>query len=249
MEADNTIYYKEGSRCVLLLHGYVGSIQEVGRTARAIRKAGYSVYSFNLARHGTDVVGDLFHVHPDEWVQQVDEAIQFLESEGFKQIAIMGLSLGGILAMNASLNHPNHFSAIGAFNCPCIDGLDPTPIRDYITFAIRRILTHRKWTTEDIRNEINALTPLMNEQISAIDKLIKHVRDHLTEIDTPFYIAKSEQDELINPTSQDDLAKRLVNANVHLDSFENGKHVITTSPAFREFQQNLTEYLDTLKWT
>src|SRR5699024_2721597 len=193
-DSKDTIYYQEGPRCVLLLHGFVGSIQEIGRTARALRKAGYSVYAFNLAGHGTKPVGDLFEVHPNEWIQQVDEAIQFLEDEGYEQIAIMGLSLGGILALNAAQKYPNHFTGIGAFNSPCINGLDPTPIRRYITSSIRRILSHRKWYDEDIQQEVESLTPLMNQQIEQIDELIIGVRDNLPKVTTPTYIAKSIQD-------------------------------------------------------
>ncbi|HJG47349.1 MAG TPA: alpha/beta fold hydrolase [Facklamia tabacinasalis] len=247
-DSKDTIYYQEGPRCVLLLHGFVGSIQEIGRTARALRKAGYSVYAFNLAGHGTKPVGDLFEVHPNEWIQQVDEAIQFLEDEGYEQIAIMGLSLGGILALNAAQKYPNHFTGIGAFNSPCINGLDPTPIRRYITSSIRRILSHRKWSDEDIQQEVESLTPLMNQQIEQIDELIIGVRDNLPKVTTPTYIAKSIQDELIDPKTQDDIASKLTHATVHLDSFQDGRHVITTSPAFRDFQEALIDYLDQLAW-
>lgn len=248
-KSNDTIYYQEGPRCILLLHGFVGSIQEIGRTARALRKAGYSVYAFNLAGHGTKPVGDLFDIHPSEWIQQIDEAIQFLEEEGYKRIAIMGLSLGGILALNATQKFPNRFVGVGAFNSPCINGLDPTPIRKYISASIKRILSHRKWSDTEIQKEIDKLTPLMNQQIDQIDELIIGVRNDLPEITTPVYIAKSIKDELIDPKTQDAIASKLINTDVQLDSFQDGKHVITTSPAFCEFQEALIDYLNHLNWT
>lgn len=248
VHSEDTIYYQEGSQCILLLHGYFGSIQEIGRTARALRKAGYSVYAFNLAGHGTHSVRDVFNIQSNTWIQQVDEAVSFLEEEGFDRIAIMGLSLGGILALNAVQTNPQHFAAVGVFNSPCINGLDPTPIRHYTIQAIRRILSHRKWSDLAIEAEIERIGHALDEQIKDIDTLIQKVRQQLSEIQLPVYIAKSLQDELINPATQDELARELTRAEVHLDSFENGTHVITTSRAFRDFQEALIDYLNQLEW-
>lgn len=248
VHSEDTIYYQEGPQCILLLHGYFGSIQEIGRTARALRKAGYSVYAFNLARHGTHSARDIFNIQSNTWIQQVDEAVRFLEEEGFNQIAIMGLSLGGILALNAVQENPQHFTAVGVFNSPCINGLDPTPIRQYTIQAIRRILSHRKWSDLAIEAEVEQIGHELDEQIKDIDTLIRKVRHKLSEIHLPVYIAKSLQDELINPATQDELARELTQAEVHLDSFEHGTHVITTSRAFRDFQDALINYLDQLEW-
>lgn len=248
VHSEDIIYYKEGPQCILLLHGYFGSVQEIGRTARALRKAGYSVYAFNLAGHGTHSIEDVFNIHPTAWIQQVEEAVSFLEEEGFDHIAIMGLSLGGILALNAVQTYPQRFKAAGVFNSPCINGLDPTPIRQYTIHGIRRILTHRKWSDQAIEAEIKQIGHAIDEQIKDIDELIRNVRHKLSEIQLPVYIAKSLQDELINPATQDELARELTRADVHLDSFENGTHVITTSRAFRDFQEALIDYLDQLEW-
>lgn len=242
----DSLYYKAGPDCIILVHGYIGSIQEVRRTARALNKASYSVFAFNLAGHGTDEVGDIFRINPNQWIEQVREAVNFIEAEGYQSISIVGISLGGILAINESIQRPNFFHTIGAFNSPIIDGLQPTPIKNYTIKALRRILNHRKWSEEAIEEKIQETNDIMDQQIKQIDDFIENVRNKLDTIEGRVYIAKSEEDELIDPESQDELARRLTKADIELDSFENCRHVITTGPDFRVFQDHLIEYMNSI---
>ncbi|XJS10598.1 alpha/beta hydrolase [Aerococcaceae bacterium WGS1372] len=241
---EDTLHYQNGPHCIILLHGYIGSIQEVRRTARALQKANYSVYAFNLIGHGTKEVSDIFEVDPFQWIQQLNDHIIYVEAFGYDSISIMGISLGGVLALNAAIHKPRFFRAVGAFNSPIIEGLKPTPIKSYTFKAMERILTHRKWPEDAIHEKIQDSYEKMDIQISKIDRIIQSIEDRLENIEGKVYIAKSEQDELIDPYSQNILVERLVNADVYLDSFENCKHVITTGPDFKVFQEHLIAYLD-----
>lgn len=247
MQEQNSIYYQNSTRCVLLLHGYLGTAHELHRTARALNKADYSVYAINLAGHGTEDISDVFEIHPEEWISQIKEALIFLEKEGYKQIAIMGISLGGILALYFNTLMPNSFVCTGAFNAPFF-GLSNSPIETYVKDGIRRILSFHKWDNREIEQKIEEITPKMNQQRQAIEVLTSTVRGRADNITGHVYIAKSEDDELIDPADQDALARQLVNAEVHLSSFPTGRHVITTGPMYKEFQTSLIQYLNSLNW-
>ncbi len=85
----------------MLLHAYSGSPNDVRMLARFLEKADYTVYAPLFKGHGTMEPYDILQEKAESWWADTKKAIHFLQSEQFSDIAVLGLSMGGIFAVRA----------------------------------------------------------------------------------------------------------------------------------------------------
>ncbi|MGE9641735.1 alpha/beta hydrolase, partial [Escherichia coli] len=69
--------------------------------ARFLEKADYTVYAPLFKGHGTMEPYDILQEKAESWWADTKKAIHFLQSEQFSDIAVLGLSMGGIFAVRA----------------------------------------------------------------------------------------------------------------------------------------------------
>ncbi|HOA23091.1 MAG TPA: alpha/beta fold hydrolase [Aggregatilineales bacterium] len=91
-------FFYPGNRIgCLTLHGMTGTPFEVRWLGQHLNQQGWTVYGPRLAGHGT-TPDDLKHVHWREWVADVMAGYELLRQH-CDQIFVMGLSMGGALAL------------------------------------------------------------------------------------------------------------------------------------------------------
>lgn len=91
--------YLEGQngKAVLVIHGYTGYPGEFYETARALNDEGYTVSLPRLPGHGTSR-DDFYTTGWKDWLGHVEKAYRELE-ENFDSPSLVGLSMGGVLAL------------------------------------------------------------------------------------------------------------------------------------------------------
>ena len=109
------LFFPKGSKAILLLHAYTGSYNDVRMLARMLESKGYTVYAPLFTGHGTKNPADILAQHPSTWWEDTTQALTFLRNLGYQQIAVFGLSMGGLYAM-AALQEEN---VIGGENFVC----------------------------------------------------------------------------------------------------------------------------------
>src|SRR5690625_1262738 len=90
--------FEAGPRAVLLLHGYTGNSADVRMLGRYLEKQGYTSHAPIYRGHDLPPE-ELIKATPEEWWEDVQAAYQYLQELGYKEIAIAGLSLGGVLGL------------------------------------------------------------------------------------------------------------------------------------------------------
>ena len=98
-------YFKAGKRAVLLLHGFTGSSADVRMLGRYVEKNGYSSHAPHYRGHG-EAPENLIISNPEQCWEHVVRGYEFLKSKGYEEIAVAGLSLGGVFSMKLALNFP-----------------------------------------------------------------------------------------------------------------------------------------------
>jgi pimeloyl-ACP methyl ester carboxylesterase len=95
------LYPAHSKQIVILSHGYTSDKASRGRFPRlaaALNESGYNALAFDYAGCGESHHDTL---HPEKLVEDLQAAIQFVQSRGFEHIALYGHSLGATLALRA----------------------------------------------------------------------------------------------------------------------------------------------------
>lgn len=90
------------SQTIVILHGLFGSSDNWLTQARLLSNNGYKIYTVDLPNHGQSYHSDSF-----DYPSMVDDLHEFFQDRQLKSCVVLGHSLGGKLAMNFALAHPN----------------------------------------------------------------------------------------------------------------------------------------------
>lgn len=241
--------FEAGPKAVLLLHAYTGSANDVRMLGRRLERAGYTVYAPNFSGHATERFEDILDLGgTDQWLSDVQQATTFLKSKGYKEIAVFGLSMGGIMATRA-LEIDNHdYIGGGSFNSPVMHiGKSNVPAA-FVNYY-RNFNSRLGMTKEVIEENIPRIKEKMNQQLSAITAFSNEVISDIDKVKVPYYIASSGKDELIDSQNGAVLRDALIpHTEVDYNEFPDLTHVITVGSQREPFEASVEAFLNKLNW-
>src|SRR5699024_11054764 len=94
-----------GLRGVSLLHVLTGHAAEVRMLRRFLEKKGYTSHAPIYKGHGVEPE-ELIKSTPEDWWQDAQEGYEYLKFLGYQEIAIAGLSLGGVFTLKLAAENP-----------------------------------------------------------------------------------------------------------------------------------------------
>ncbi|WP_165003655.1 MULTISPECIES: alpha/beta fold hydrolase [unclassified Enterococcus] len=238
------LYAKHGKRAVLLLHAYSGSPNDVRMLCRFLEKADYTVYAPLFTGHGTMEPHDILAQQAVRWWKDTKEALRFLQSEGFTEIAVFGLSMGGIFAVRA-LEEEQLIG--GGFFCSPITPVK-TNVPENFEKYVRQVLKLAGKDPEEIEEKAVAFRPLVEQQLTEIQEQAAIAKQNLRTIQTPVFLAQAGQDEMIDPYGVYETARRLSRQKVTLQWYPTSSHVVTVGEARRELERDVLDFLKKLPW-
>ncbi len=182
-------------RTILMTHGLSDSpflMRDIGEWFRA---RGFRVLSMQLPGHGTRP-GDLLDVRWQDWLRAQRALIDFLEEEG-DELYLLGFSLGAILSLYQALHAPR-FRALFLFS-PAIRVTRLVRLACPLA-AAGRWLPRAAWFDVQPDTDSFKYESLTNRAICEVYRLILAHRRlaTLTRLDTPLFVAASENDATID---------------------------------------------------
>lgn len=238
------IFLEGNQRAVILFHAYTGSTADVRMLGTYLNQKGYSVYMPLLSGHGTDDIRHVLAHTIDRWQLEANEAVQFLVEKGYTQIAVFGLSMGGMLATSVLCERFKSVVGGGLFNSP-IPLIDFTAVRQmFFTYANRLY----KPGMGDKAMYDTFIQERTLEQMQNIQRFTEYIVEKLNHISVPFYIAQSGKDELIPSDSGEKLMQRLHFTSVDYRFFPEATHVITVGAYRNVFFETVYDFIETLEW-
>lgn len=239
------LYAKHSKRAVLLLHAYSGSPNDVRMLARYLEKSEYTVYAPLFTGHGTLAPQDILAQKTETWWEDTKQAIHFLKAEGFSQVAVFGLSMGGIFAVRALAEQPEIISG-GCFCSPI------SPVENHVPENFERyeryVLKLAGESEQEIEETVAALRPNVYQQLAEIQNQAAITEGKLSNIQAPVFLAQAGQDEMIDPAGVYETAKKLADKRVTLQWYPNSKHVITVGESRKLLEKDVLEFLENLPW-
>lgn len=247
MNLPKPLFSVNGRRAVLLLHAYSGSPNDVRMLSRYLESFNYTVYSPMFRGHGTLAPEDILAQSPEVWWEDAQAAIAFLKEQGFEQIAVFGLSMGGIFAMKLLESAATSIIGGGTFCAPLFPFDDRQVRRSFMRYSEYQ-LNQGDIPESEQQKRMEAMNQKLEAQLLGIQNQSSEVQSRLQTVQSPVFLAQAGQDELIPASGVFQTAEKLVQTAFSLHWYPRSTHVITVGIDHKQLEQDVHAFLETLQW-
>lgn len=236
--------FKAGKRAVLLLHGFTGNSADVRMLGRFLEKKGYTCHAPHYKGHGVPPEA-LVHTGPTDWWKDVMGGYEFLKKNGYDEIAVAGLSLGGLFSLKLGYTVP--IKGIVPMCAPMSVKSEAVMYQGVLDYA-RKYKEHEGKAAEQIEEEMDAFRKTPLKTLKALQALISEVRNHLNWIDAPTFVVQARHDQMIHPESANIIYRSIESGLKKLTWYEQSGHVITFDKERHQLHEDIYAFLEMLDW-
>lgn len=238
-------FFEAGKRAVLLLHGFTGNSADVRMLGRFLEKKGYTSLAPHYKGHGVPPE-ELIHTGPDEWWEDVLAGYNHLKEAGFEEIAVAGLSLGGVFSLKVGYNMP--VKGIITMCAPMTMRTTELMFEGVLKYASDYKKFEGK-SDEEIEKEVEALQNQTMPSLADLRTLIHDVRDHVDHVYAPLFVVQATKDEVIDTSSATIIYNEAESGDKRIEWYKNSGHVITLGPEKEQLHEAIFEFLESLDWS
>ncbi|SDI43923.1 alpha/beta hydrolase [Natribacillus halophilus] len=235
----------DNGRAVLLLHGFTGSTADVRMLGRFLQRNGYTAHAPLFPGHGVPPE-ELLETGPEDWWGAVEDAYHHLRERGFEQMAVCGLSLGGLFTLK--VGYTFRVKGIAPMCAPAIANEEDQRLYNGLLQYAKEYKQYEKKDEDTIQKEMDTFKEQPLNVLSDIQGLIADIRDHLHEIEAPVDIVQAGQDERINPDSAQVIYEKVSSEQKHLQMYDDAPHVITLWKEKEKVYEHILAFLEGLDW-
>ncbi|SFQ09449.1 alpha/beta hydrolase [Salibacterium halotolerans] len=237
--------FEGGNRAVLLLHAFTGNSADVRMLGRYLQKRGYTCHAPILTGHGTSPE-EIMHANADIWWYDVEKAVEYLHNEGYDEIAVAGLSLGGLMTLKAG--YMFDLKGIIPMCAPAITTDNKERLYQGVLQYARDYKKMEDKDDEQVEQEMESFEELPVDTLYSINEAIDEVKDSLDMIYTPAFIVQAVQDTMVHPESANVIHDNIASDDKTLKWYEDSSHVITHGPEKDQLHEDIYQFLERLDW-
>ena len=240
------VFAPHGDRAVILFHAYSGSPNDVRMLCRFLEQKEYTVYTPMFSGHGTTNPEDILNQGIPQWRADAKAAIEFLKEKGYQKIAVLGLSMGGIFAMNSLTQAEPALIGGGLFCSPLFETKNDVP-RNFEKYA-EMILQYSSYSSEEQQMILARVPQQVRDQLLEIESIGQETATNLDTIDVPVFLAQAGRDRMIDPQTVFRTAAALSHVPYTLQWYPHSGHVVTVGPERKKLEQDVWAFLESLAW-
>jgi len=240
--APKPFMFEGGKRAVLLLHGFTGNSADVRMMGRFLQDKGYTCHAPIYKGHGVPPE-ELVQTGPRDWWKDVLMAYDTLKRKGHDEIAVVGLSLGGVFSLKLGYTVP--IKGIVPM-CAPMSFKSIEQMNDGVLSYAREYKKREGKTEEQIQQELIKIAPM--ETLGALRQQIQSVRESLGEILVPTFVVQGRMDDVIDPDSATIIYNEVSEKRKELKWYEKSGHVITLDKEKEQLHQDVYSFLEQLDW-
>lgn len=222
-------FFFPGSRTgCLLVHGFTGAPNEMRLLGEHLAACGFSVLGIRLSGHGTEMP-DLLRAREQDWIASVEDGYHLLRG-CTDRIFVMGLSMGGLLALHAGAHLP--VAGVVAMSTPY---RTPHPLVQRMRPAIP-LLSHfwryAKKSGSDLVDEAARETHVDYEAhplraVAELEDLVQEMQASLPDVQVPVLLIQSRGDTTVPSDHVELIADALGSEDIKTVWLQSSGHVIT----------------------
>lgn len=238
-------FFEGGPRAVLLLHGFTGNSADVRMMGRYLNKHGYTCYAPHMRGHG-EPPEELVKTRAGEWYEDVVEAYRYLRDQGYTDIAVGGLSMGGVMSLKLGMEHP--VKGIFPMCAPMfINGVEEMH-QGVLAFA-KEYKELDGIKGEALEEEMAAFEGTPIETIQSLNRFIGEVKEDIDLIYTPTLVVQGVKDEVVGPESAEWIHDHVETDDKKLIWYKESGHVVTLDKEKDQLHEDVHRFLEGLDWT
>jgi len=236
---------ESGKRAVLLLHGFTGNPNDVKRLGRYLAERNYTVHAPLYKGHGLDPL-TLVQSNPHDWWDSVVEGYDILREKGYEEIAVAGVSLGGVFSLKLGVERP--MKAIVTMSAPAIaksaDSLQSRIVEYAINYKkLSGTYDPNKDTYQTI-SELVQMPSLKNLQV-----MINDTSDKLNNLNSPVHVLRGLEDDPYYCESADLIYSSVKSRIKSVKTFVNSGHILTLGKEKDLVFEEVYRFFDSLEWS
>jgi carboxylesterase len=213
---------------VLLVHGFTGSPFEMRPLGEALAEVGIGSVCPLLRGHGTHPNDMLGHRYTD-WIEDVERALDDL-LDRHARVVIVGLSMGGTLALNVAARRAGDARIAGLVTISA-----PLVLDDWrLGFAhlIVKLVKWQAWGKPDIKDRSawdrqTNYRRIRTQAILELLGLLKETRGRLVQVTQPTLIVQAREDHIVPPRNADLIRDGIRSDDCHCLFLHSCYHVAT----------------------
>jgi carboxylesterase len=234
---------KGGKKAVLLLHSFTSNTVDVKKLGRYLNQENYTCFAPLYEGHGLSSE-QLLLTNPSDWWKSVEGGYQFLKNEGYQTIAVIGVSLGGIFALN--VGQKLNVNGIVTMSVPYKRNVDMLKSR-----VLKYALTYKQLEgkgKEQISHELDHLKASSFNSLLQFKEYIDLTMEGLSRIEKPICILYGELDEVLYKESADYIYQNVSLESKSVKGYSNSRHLMTLGEDQEEIQADILSFLNNLQW-
>lgn len=212
-----------GETGILIVHGFTGAPSEMRLVGNYLNNLGYTVLAPRLLGHGTtpEEMAKTSWLH---WYSSVEDGYHILKGS-CRQVAAVGLSMGGLLTLKLASEYP--LTKIALLSTPIYIAnkrLKLLPLYRVFTNFVEK--KRKRLPAEVEEHSISYdLTPLTS--LSSLLKLIEHILQLLPSLTVPTLVMQSKREHTVEPQSAQYIYDNLGSTDKKLVWLNKSGHIIT----------------------
>lgn len=238
-------FFKKGPRAVILLHGFTGNSADVRMLGRFLETNGYTSIAPHYAGHGV-APEELVDTGPVDWWKDVEQAYDTLIEEGYTEIAVAGLSLGGVFSLKLGYTKP--IKGIVSMCAPMNMKSTDLMYQGVLKYA-RDYKNYEGKSDELIEKEIEAFQEKPMESLADLRDLVADVKEHVDHIYAPLFVVQGRLDTVIDLDSANIIYDNSESTDKQIKWYENSGHVITLDKEKKQLHEDIFTFLESLDWS
>jgi carboxylesterase len=237
----NPFFYSGGKTGILLIHGFTGTPSELRPMGDFLNQRGYTVSAPLLPGHGTSPE-ELQTTRWKDWVNSVETAFVELKQSGIEKLYVVGLSMGGLLALLLSIQQQSLISGV-------VSMCAPIKVRDFRANFVRLIHWFMPFSLRgegkhpDVEQHLIPYDRTPLKSVGELNRLIGFVRKRLKQIEIPTLIIQSRHDETIDPNSATIIFNSISSEDKTLTWYEKSSHIITVDRERKKLFQEVEQFI------
>lgn len=237
-------FFQTGKRAVLLLHGFTGNSSDVRMLGRFLEKHNYTSIAPHYEGHGVEPE-KLIVSNPKQWWADVEKAYNTLIESGYEEIAVVGLSLGGVMSLKIGTQRP--VKGIVTMCAPMSMKTTDLMFEGVLKYASDYKRYEGK-QADVIEIELEAIRQKGMPALADLRSFVYEVRDEVDMVYAPLLVVQGRLDKVIDVQSANYIFETAQSPVKNIHWYENSGHVITLDKEKNELHDDILTFLESLDW-